>query len=47
MISIENACKTALPKANCGDQKENKKVLAGWNDEVKYFQESAQFLFAV
>ena len=29
------------------DQKENKKVLAGWNDEVKSFQESAQFWFAV
>ena len=45
---IENVCHIALPKINCKVKgKSKEKVLAGWNDEVKPFQESAQFWFAI
>ena len=46
---IEGACDAALPKANCKPhlKVDNKKVSTGWNDQVKPYQETAQFWFAV
>ena len=46
---MENACETALPKASIKTEKKNDhtKKVPGWNNEVKAYQDSAQFWFSI
>ena len=44
---IENACDIALPRTNIKTSNHTKKVEVGWNDEVRQYQNNAQFWHAI